>query len=85
MSRSRPDDIHRARKYGRRHAVLRAMKSASELERVVQRLVEQLKASALPDAEKKRLVARLESSKDITRRREAIWAVVDALEAAEGG
>lgn len=83
MPRSREEEAWRARRYGRRRGLLRAMKSDAQLASVVKDLLRNLRASAVPKVAQVRLVEDLERHRDVARRRAAIWAIVDALEEAD--
>jgi hypothetical protein len=83
MPRSPQEQRYRAQKYGRRHRVLAAMRSRKELDTVVAGLVAELRASSVAASEVKRLLADLRKHTDVKRWHSAIWAIVDALEAAQ--
>ena len=80
MPRSREEHERRARKYGRRRRLLKAQKSAKALDKAVEELLADLSRSRVPKPEQARLKRAVGDATDITRRRAAIWAVVDALE-----
>ena len=83
MPRS-PDEKRRlAIKYGRRQRLAAARSSRKLLDKEVAHLLRQLKASAVPREKANQLRATLKASTDDRRRGGAIWAIVDALEAAE--
>ncbi|MFK7990924.1 MAG: hypothetical protein AB8I08_33195 [Sandaracinaceae bacterium] len=54
-----------------------------ELEAVVAALLKELGRSGVSKADRRRLVNDLKRTRDHTRRRRAIWAIIDALETAE--
>ena len=83
MPRSPQEQRYRAQKYGRRHRVLAASHSRKELDAVVAGLVAELRASSVGADEVERLLANLRKHTDVKRRHAAIWAIVDALEAAQ--
>jgi hypothetical protein len=85
VGRSPEEHRRRARKYGRRARLLAAGGSRAELDREVERLVQELRASCVDKAEVSRLRAELRAATDDRRRRAAIWAIVDALEAVGEG
>lgn len=85
MARSAEEKKRRAIKYGRRHRLLQASGSAADLDRAVAGLLKDLAKSRIPKATQQELVAQLRASRDHTRRRRAIWAIVDALESTETG
>jgi hypothetical protein len=83
MPRSPQEQRYRAQRYGRRHRVLAAMHSRRALDVVVTGLVAELRASTVGADETRRLLAELRKHTDVKRRHAAIWAIVDALEAAQ--
>jgi hypothetical protein len=83
MPRSRDEEAWRARRYGRRRRLLRAMPSDAELASVVDDLLRDLRASAVLKVAQVRLVEDLERHRDVARRRAATWAIVDAVEEAD--
>jgi hypothetical protein len=83
VPRSPEEHLRRARKYGRRARLGEARSSREAMDREVLRLLGELKASSVPKDVAKKLRAQLKVSTDDRRRGNAIWAIVDALEAAE--
>lgn len=83
MPRSPEQKRRLAIKYGRRQRLAAARGSRELLDREVAGLLRQLKASAVPRKKADQLRATLKASTDDRRRSGAIWAIVDALEAAE--
>lgn len=83
MPRSADEKRANARKYGRRQAVLEALRSAQDLERAAQRLLRDLKAAGAKPAQLQAHARALAQYTDITRRRAAVWSILDALEAIE--
>lgn len=84
MPRSPEEHRRRAIKYGRRHRLLHAMGSQKDLDVVLRDLIAELRRSKVPRDQVRRLIAAVDEHRDITRRRSAIWAIVDALERAGG-
>ena len=83
MPRSPEEKRRLAVKYGRRQRLLAAEHSQTTLAAEVKRLVAALRASRVPREEVQRLLDNLKAHRDDTRHRRAVWAIVDALEAAE--
>ena len=79
VARSAEEEARRARRYGRRHRVLRAQGTADESV-MIDRLVRELKRSSMPTTTQKRLLAGLRKYSDVRRKRAAVWAIVEALE-----
>ncbi len=73
----------KAAKYGRRAAVLRAFRSADQLAAIVPKLLAALEKIGASKATVQELRRGFEQSTDVTRRRSAVWAIVDDLERRE--
>ncbi|MFO0549942.1 MAG: hypothetical protein U0271_16225 [Polyangiaceae bacterium] len=82
MARSLAEEKRLARKYGRRQRLLRASRSAHEFDAAAQRLLADLRALRVPAARITELRRGLEVT-DVKRHHAAVWAILDALEAAE--
>ncbi|MFO0578082.1 MAG: hypothetical protein U1A78_29095 [Polyangia bacterium] len=83
MARTLEEKRANARKYGRRRALLEAAGNAEQQTALARRLLNELKAAGAAAAKVRELESALRQSTDITRRRAAIWAICDALEAQE--
>ena len=83
MARTLEEQRANARKYGRRRALLEAADNAEQQTALAHRLLKELKTAGAADATLRELASALRTSTDITRRRAAIWAICDALEAKE--
>jgi hypothetical protein len=79
----RPPKNPKAAKYRRRAAVLRASRNANKLDAVVPKLLEALAKVGASKQTVQRLKGEWERSTDVTRRRNAVWAIVDELERRE--
>lgn len=83
MPRSAEEKKRNARKYGRRHALLKAEHSAKELDAMAQKLLRDLKRAGADAETVARLAKDLERFTDVKRHRSAVWAIADALEKIE--
>lgn len=81
VPRDPADERHRARKYGRRQAVLRASGSAKELALIVAGLLRELKAAGVAEPTYRALAQRVKETSDVTRHRAAVWEIIALLEA----
>ncbi len=70
MPRSFDETRRRAKRYGLRH-------------RVLEQLEEELRSSTVPPSTVRRLLADVKRFRNDRRRQNAIWAMVDALEAVD--
>lgn len=82
MPRSAEEEARRARKYGRRMRVLKAAANAKDFTKLARALLAELRTAGADPHELEALADGLKHT-DITRRRAAVWAIVDALETAE--
>lgn len=83
MARTAEEKRANARKYGRRRALLEAAGNAEQQTALARRLLIELKAAGAAGAKLGEFESALRQSTGITRRRAAIWAICDALEAQE--
>lgn len=83
MARTPDEKRANARKYGRRRAVLEAAGNAKQQTTLARHLLHELRSAGAAEAKLRVLESALQESTDITRRRAAIWAIVEALEVQE--
>lgn len=80
MPRTAEEKAQNARKYGRRHAVLQSEQSANDFAAMTKRLLAELTTAGASVDRMKSLREALRAASDITRRRAAVWAIVNELE-----
>ena len=81
VPRSAEQKKRNAIKYSRRRALLQAEKSAAQLTAMAEKLLRELARAGAPAAKVAELKRNLNAVSDDTRRRAAVWAILDALEA----
>lgn len=84
VPRSADEKARLARKYGRRLRVLKAERNRRETERIAHGLLDDLRKLGVAAARIAELRRGLDATDD-TRHGRAVWAILDALEAAEDG